>query len=58
MRYGDSGEVEETGVDGMGYQHRCRDSSLLWEVSARPEDVAVKPWDWRMGDTIESVFGF
>ena len=57
MKYGDSGEVEEAGVDGMGYQHQCRDSGLLWDISAKSEEVAVKSWYWPMGDTVESVFG-
>ena len=57
MKYGDSGEVERSGVDGMGYQHQCRNSYLLWDISARSEEAAVKSWQWRMGDTIESVFG-
>ena len=57
VKYGDSGEVERSGVDGMGFQHPCRDDGLLWDISARSEEAAVKPWQWRMGDTIESVFG-
>jgi hypothetical protein len=43
-------------MDGEEYQHQCRDASPLWEVAARSEKTALKPWGWRMGDTIASVF--
>ena len=53
----DAGQVADVGVDGMGYEHQCRDSSLLWRTAMGSEDRAVRPWRWQLGDTIESVFG-
>ncbi|KAK0510480.1 hypothetical protein JMJ35_006912 [Cladonia borealis] len=45
-----------TGVDGVGYEHQCRDNSLLWNVATKSEQKAFPRWDWRQGDTVESVF--
>ncbi|KAL8948068.1 MAG: hypothetical protein Q9183_007723 [Haloplaca sp. 2 TL-2023] len=43
-------------VDGKGFQHQCRDHSELKKVVERSEKQAVKEWNWRMGDTVESVW--
>ena len=53
----DAGQIIDAGVDGEGYQHECRNASLLWETAAKSEKAALKPWRWQLGDTIESVFG-
>ncbi|CAD6592347.1 MAG: hypothetical protein ASARMPREDX12_005995 [Alectoria sarmentosa] len=45
-----------TGVDGEGYEHQCRDNSLLWDVAKDSEQKAFSSWDWKQGDTIESIF--
>ena len=45
-----------TGVDGEGYEHQCRDNSLLWNVATDSEQKAFSRWDWQQGDTVESVF--
>jgi len=50
-----AGDIVDGGVDGEGYQHHCRDASPLWEAAAGSEKTALKPWGWRMGDTIASV---
>ncbi|CAF9919343.1 MAG: hypothetical protein ALECFALPRED_001130 [Alectoria fallacina] len=50
-----SGHIINYGVDGEGYQHECRDTRRLWEASLQSEEHAVKPWDWHMGDSVESV---
>ncbi|KAI1337657.1 hypothetical protein F5Y15DRAFT_417798 [Xylariaceae sp. FL0016] len=45
------------GINGMGYQHQCRDAELLRETVLSSERRPVTPWDWETGDTIRSVFG-
>ena len=57
LEYNDMGQVIDANVDGEGYQHQCSDASLLWGTAAKSEKLAVKPWDWRIGDTVESVLG-
>ena len=44
------------GVDSEGYQHQCRDDSLLWGISAKSERAAINRWQWAQGDTIENIF--
>lgn len=44
------GDVLHYGFDGVGYQHQCRDTSKLWEASARSEERAVLDWGWGIGD--------
>ena len=51
------GQVFHKGISGEGYQHQCHDASPLWEAAAKSESAAVKPWQWSLGDTVESVFG-
>ncbi len=50
------GQATQFQVDGEGYQHRCRDHSGLRRIVEQSEKQAVKEWDWRMGDTVESVW--
>lgn len=45
----------EYGVDGESYQHECRDTRRLWEMSLQSKEHAVEHYDWHMGDTVESV---
>ncbi|KAM0794356.1 hypothetical protein BDR22DRAFT_895208 [Usnea florida] len=45
------------GISGEGYQHQCHDASPRSEATAKSENAAVKPWQWSLGDTVESVFG-
>ncbi|KAI9734740.1 MAG: hypothetical protein M1818_006727 [Claussenomyces sp. TS43310] len=40
-------------IHGMGYQHQCRDTTLLFEMDGE----TVEDWNWRQGDTLHSVFG-
>ena len=40
-------------IHGMGYQHQCRDTGLLFEMDGQ----TVGDWGWRQGDTLYSVFG-
>ena len=56
-KFDDHGHIVDAGVNGEGYQHQCRDASLLWETAAESEKTAIKPWQWQLGDTVESVFG-
>ncbi|KAL8648402.1 MAG: hypothetical protein Q9226_006010 [Calogaya cf. arnoldii] len=53
----DRGQVIDFGIDGEGSRHQCRDSSLLWAIAEKSEKVPLKPWDWQLGETVESVFG-
>ncbi|KAL8870429.1 MAG: hypothetical protein Q9174_003526 [Haloplaca sp. 1 TL-2023] len=50
------GHATQFQVDGEGYQHQCRDHSGIRRIVEQSEKQAVKEWDWRMGDTIESVW--
>ena len=56
LTFDEAGETIGGGVDGEGYQHQCRDSGPLWKAAAASEETALKPWGWRMGDTVESAF--
>ncbi|KAF2766843.1 hypothetical protein EJ03DRAFT_376654 [Teratosphaeria nubilosa] len=40
-------------IHGMGYQHQCRDTALLFAMRNQTVDL----WDWQQGDTLSSVFG-
>ncbi|CAL8574732.1 hypothetical protein XPA_000685 [Xanthoria parietina] len=51
-----SGQATQFMVDGEGYQHQYRDHSGLRRIVERSEREAVKPWEWKMGDTVESVW--
>lgn len=55
--YDDLGQLLDSGVDGVDVQHQCRDTSPLWKIAVESESSAVKPWEWQLGDTVESVFG-
>lgn len=44
VSYDKLGQVIDAGIDGEGYQHQCHDASPLWEVAAKSENAAVKPW--------------
>ena len=57
FRYDNLGQIIDKGVDGEGYQHQCHDASPLWEAAVKSENAAVKPWQWSLGDTVESIFG-
>ncbi|MCJ1405495.1 hypothetical protein MMC11_008723, partial [Xylographa trunciseda] len=49
------GYIVKHGVDGEGYQHQCKDTSLLWKYAELSERKAITPWEWRRGDTVESI---
>ncbi|MCJ1391224.1 hypothetical protein MMC18_004086 [Xylographa bjoerkii] len=51
------GYIVKHGVDGEGTQHQCKDTSMLWKYAEQSERKAVAPWDWRRGDTVESIEG-
>lgn len=51
------GVLVDAGVNGVGYRHQCRDPSMMWETVMQSEHKAIQPWNWTMGDTIQSVFG-
>ncbi|KAL9610778.1 MAG: hypothetical protein Q9167_004534 [Letrouitia subvulpina] len=53
----DRGEPVAAAVGGEGDQHQCRDARLLLETSAKYDNVSLNIWDWKPGDSIESVFG-
>lgn len=49
--------IIDAGVSGEGYRHQCRDASLVWETVMQSEHEPIEPWNWTMGDTVQSVFG-
>ena len=52
-KFGSAVEVTEYAVSA--YQHKCRDTSLIWDTIERSEKQALPKFDWKDGDTIESV---
>ncbi|KIW26465.1 uncharacterized protein PV07_09558 [Cladophialophora immunda] len=51
-----TGFLINDGIDGRGAQHQCRDIDHLWAVARSTETKAANMWDYRPGDTVESVF--
>ena len=45
----------KTNVDGIGYQHQCRDSTELWSAAKGSEMQPVKPWAWWPGQRLEDL---
>ncbi|KAI4230241.1 MAG: hypothetical protein L6R36_000206 [Xanthoria steineri] len=56
ITFDQSGQATQFMVDGEGYQHQCRDHSGLRRIVQQSEKQAVKPWEWKPGDTVESVW--
>lgn len=57
MAHTAAGDVRADGVDGLGVQHQCRSMELASHVAAMSDREAVEDWGWKVGDTVESVFG-
>ncbi|KAJ6036864.1 hypothetical protein N7540_001143 [Penicillium herquei] len=56
LSFNDKGDVIDAGVDGEGFRHKCRDTSLLWSTAANSESIPVDPWGWKLDDTVNGVF--
>ncbi|KAL6890780.1 hypothetical protein GGI43DRAFT_206917 [Trichoderma evansii] len=52
-----SGHIIAHGVDGVGIEHKCKNTDLLWSTARQSEQAPLEPWAWKPGDTVESVFG-
>ncbi|KAF4958619.1 hypothetical protein FSARC_10976 [Fusarium sarcochroum] len=52
-----SGHITDHQVDGREVVHRCKDTSLVWDVVKKSHKNPVEQWEKQDGDTIESVFG-
>jgi hypothetical protein len=50
-----TGTIISLGIDGDGAQHQCRDTKHLRAIAESSERKAVEMWDYRPGDTVESV---
>ena len=55
--YDGDGNLIDVNVDGMGHIHRCGNSRRIWEVVQRSEEDPIDKWDWKISDTVRSVFG-
>ncbi|OQV01657.1 hypothetical protein CLAIMM_06971 [Cladophialophora immunda] len=55
--FNERGHLVSSNVDGAGVVHQCKDASLLWKVTQDSERRPVERWEYRAGDTVQSVFG-
>ncbi|RAL07364.1 uncharacterized protein BO97DRAFT_463928 [Aspergillus homomorphus CBS 101889] len=56
-RRDENGNIVGYGVDGEGTQHHCKDTRRVRDLIESSERDPVSPWGWKLGDTVESVFG-
>ncbi|KAK8053067.1 hypothetical protein PG996_012368 [Apiospora saccharicola] len=57
LRTDSQGNIVLHGVDGLRVQHQCKDTGLLWDTARRSSHGSIPPWDFKVGDTVENVFG-
>ena len=51
-----AGDLTMITVDGGNYKHHCKSTDFLFQKVKESERRPFKGWEWREGDTIESVF--
>ena len=51
------GNIKVFGIDGLGIHHKCKDTTRMIEITQRTQTETFDAWDWKDGDTVESVFG-
>ena len=52
-----AGNIKAFGIDGVGIEHKCKDTSRIIDMARRTRTETFQPWEWQAGDTVESVFG-
>ncbi|TGJ81424.1 hypothetical protein E0Z10_g7336 [Xylaria hypoxylon] len=52
------GNIKKYGIDGYGVHHKCKDTTRMIEVARRGRTETFEDWEWKDGDTVESVFGY
>ena len=52
-----AGNIVAHGVDGHGVEHKCKNTDYLWSISRQSETKPLDAWEWKQGDTVESLFG-
>lgn len=50
-----AGNILAFGIDGIGVHHKCKDTSRMLEIARRAKTETFDPWEWKDGDTVESV---
>ncbi|KAL1964933.1 hypothetical protein VTN77DRAFT_6286 [Rasamsonia byssochlamydoides] len=58
IAYDANGHITEYTVDGIGVWHQCKDTSVLWKKVLESEEEPFDHWDFKRGDTIESLWGW
>lgn len=53
----EAGNIKVFGIDGLGIHHKCKDTTRMIEIVRRTQTETFDAWDWKDGDTVESVFG-
>jgi hypothetical protein len=48
--------IEKADFEVDSFKHTCKDTSFLWDVVEKSETKPLPKWDWKMGDSIQSVF--
>ncbi|KUL90711.1 hypothetical protein ZTR_00008 [Talaromyces verruculosus] len=52
-----NGSFRSYNIDGIGTWHQCRDQSLVRRKMIESKESMLERWDYKVGDTVQSVWG-
>jgi hypothetical protein len=58
INYYENGTFKEYIVNGIGIWHQCKDKSVLWKKVLDSEAESLHHWDYKEGDTVQSLWGW